>query len=266
MAGQSTPILESSSPEGPFVDTHAHLSGMGPVEADTMVQAAREAGLTRILAVGTTIETGEETIRLAERHADLYVAVGIHPNEVTADDDLTRIAALAGTGKIRAIGETGLDYYRDHTDHALQRASLLDHLELAAAHKLPIVIHNRQADEDVLALLNRFRGRVTGIMHCFSGGRELAERVLDLGFYLSFAGNLTYPSAAALREIAAWAPVDRILVETDTPYLSPVPHRGKRNQPANVVHTLRVLAACRNMEVGPAAAVIAANATALFGW
>ncbi|MGH2345070.1 MAG: TatD family hydrolase [Chloroflexota bacterium] len=266
MAGQSASFLAPIKHKDPFVDTHAHLTGIEAADADTMVQAAREAGVSRILAVGTTISTSEETLAVAERHNEVFAAVGIHPNEVAAGDDLKRIEALAGGTRVRAIGETGLDYYRDRTDRALQRASLLAHLEIAASHGLPIVIHNRQADEDVLELLSRFRGRVTGVLHCFSGDRAAAGRALDLEYYLSFAGNLTYPSAAPLREIAAWAPLDRILVETDTPYLSPVPRRGKPNQPANVVHTTRVLAACRNLEVERLAPAIAANATALFGW
>jgi TatD DNase family protein len=266
MAGQCSSIVEPSDPAAPVVDTHAHLTGSGSVRADEMVEAARRAGLVRLMAVGSTVESSKEAVQLADRHPDVFAATGIHPNEVTAHDDFSAIERLAGESRTRAIGETGLDYYRDHTDHGLQRASLLAHLELAAQRRLPIVIHNRQADEDVLTLLQQFRGRVIGIMHCFSGGLDLAKRVIDLGFYVSFAGNLTYPSAVHIREVAAWAPLDMILVETDTPYLSPVPLRGKPNQPANVVHTLWALAECRRMERGVLASAIAANAATLFRW
>ena len=266
MGGQGASILDRKGFDGPVVDTHAHLTGAGPEHADALIAEARQNGLVRVLAVGTTVQSSREAIRLADRHDEVFAASGIHPNEVTAQDGIEAIDSLAGGSRVRAIGETGLDYYRDRTDRALQRASLLAHLEVAAKRRLPIVIHNRLADEDVVELLNRFRGRVTGIMHCFSGGHGLAERVLDLGYYLSFAGNLTYPSATAIREIAAWIPLDRLLVETDTPYLSPVPCRGKPNQPANVVHTIQALAACRNTEAGPLAAAIAANAAMLLAW
>jgi TatD DNase family protein len=266
MAGQRSSILEPSGSNGPIVDTHAHLTGSGSERADEMVETARRSGLVRVLAVGSTVTSSEEAVRLADRHADVFAATGIHPNEVTNHDDLAAIERLAGESRTRAIGETGLDYYRDSTDRGLQRASLLAHLELAAKRRLPIVIHNRQADEDLLTLLDQFRGRVTGIMHCFSGGLDLARRVLDLGYHLSFAGNLTYPSATEIRDVAAWAPLDMILVETDTPYLSPVPLRGKPNQPANVVHTLRVLAGCRGIEQGVLASAIAVNAATLLRW
>ncbi len=266
MARQGSSIVERSDLGGAVVDTHAHLTGFGPERADEMVEAARRSGLVRMLAVGSTVTSSEDAIGLATRHPEVFAATGIHPNEVTDDDDFAAIERLAGDSRTRAIGETGLDYYREHTDHALQRTSLLAHLEIAAKRRLPIVIHNRSADDDTLNLLDQFRGRVTGIMHCFSGGTDLARRVLDLGYYLSFAGNLTYPRASQLREVAAWAPLDRLLVETDTPYLSPVPLRGKPNQPANVVYTLRALAECRGMAPDALASVIAANATRLLGW
>jgi TatD DNase family protein len=165
-----------------------------------------------------------------------------------------------------AIGETGLDYYRDHTSPEAQRASLRGHLAIAAELDLPISLHNRQADADLLAILREYRGRVRGVMHCFSGDAELAEAALDLGFHISFAGNLTYPSAGSLREVARKLPVNCLLVETDAPFLSPIPHRGKRNEPANVEYTLRTLAACREEDVAVLATHIAANAQTLFDW
>jgi len=266
MAGQCSSIVAGSDLVGVIVDTHAHLTGTGPKRADEMVETARRSGVVRVLAVGSTVESSEDSICLANRHREIFAATGIHPNEVTVHDDIEAIDRMAGASRTRAIGETGLDYYREHTDHQLQRASLLAHLEIAAKRGLPIVIHNRSADEDVLSLLGQFRGSVTGIMHCFSGGLDLARRVLDLGYFLSFAGNLTYPSASHIREVAAWAPLDMVLVETDTPYLSPVPVRGKPNQPANVVHTLLALAECRQMEPGLLASAVGANAAKLLRW
>jgi TatD DNase family protein len=139
-------------------------------------------------------------------------------------------------------------------------------MHLAAERGLPIVLHNRNADDDILAIAKRFSGAVTGVMHCFSGSYETAARFLDMGYYISFAGNITYPSAAPLRDVASRVPTDRILAETDSPYLAPVPYRGKQNEPANVVLTSGVLASCRNVAIGVIAAQIASNAARLFGW
>src|SRR5579864_2968174 len=250
-------------PGFPLVDTHAHLTGYAAADPETLIAAARAAGLVRVLAVGTTVRTSTEAVEQATRFPEVFAGVGIHPNDISQGDDWTALRALASHPRVRAIGETGLDYYRDRTDRARQRASLLAHLKLAAERDLPIVIHNRAADADVLELLTRFRGQVRGVLHCFSGDRAFAEQVLELGYYLSFAGNLTYPSAGPLREAAATLPLDRVLVETDTPYLSPVPHRRAPNQPAYVAHTLLALAACTKQTPAELAPRIAANAATL---
>jgi len=250
----------------PLVDTHAHLTGYSSADPESLIGAARAAGLIRVLAVGTTVKTSTDAVEQSTRYPEVYAAVGIHPNDLTPQDDWAALRKLTVHPRVRAVGETGLDYYRDRTDRAVQRASLLAHLELAAEHDLPIVIHNRAADADVLDLLTRFRGRVRGVLHCFSGDLSFAGQVLDLGYFLSFAGNLTYPSATPLREVAASVPLDRVLVETDTPYLSPTPHRGAPNQPAHVVHTLHALAVCTKQEPNELARRVAANAATLFGW
>lgn len=250
----------------PLVDTHAHLTGYAAVSPDALLHEAREAGMVRLLAVGTTQATSTAAVACAASFPEVFAAVGIHPNEITPADDLAAIARLAEGPRVRAIGETGLDYYRDRTDPARQRSSLRAHLELAAARDLPIVIHCRAAEADLAALLAEYSGRVRGVMHCFSGDLSFAERMLDLGYFLSFAGNLTYPSAATLREVASWAPPDRLLLETDSPYLAPIPHRGKPNRPALVVHTLHALAACRGQEPAAMGRQVLANAASLFGW
>lgn len=250
----------------PLVDTHAHLTGYATADPDAYISAARAVGVIRVLAVGTTLTTSAETLKEAARFPEVFAGVGIHPNNLDTADDWPALRDLALNPWVRAIGETGLDYYRDRTSPASQRTSLLDHFQLAAERDLPIVIHNRAADADILEILTQFRGQVRGVLHCFSGNLSFAEQALELGYYLSFAGNLTYPSAGPLRETASAIPLDRVLVETDTPYLSPVPHRGSPNQPAYVVHTLRVLAACMKREPAELAQRVVANAATLFGW
>lgn len=250
----------------PLVDTHAHLTGYAAADPDLLIEAARAAGVIRVLAVGTTVTTSTETLKEATRFPEVFAGVGIHPNDLDPLDDWPALRDLALNPLVRAIGETGLDYYRDRTSRTSQRASLLAHFQLAAERDLPIVIHNRAADADILDILTQFRGQVRGVLHCFSGSLAFAEQALELGYYLSFAGNLTYPSAEPLRETASAIPLDHVLVETDTPYLSPVPHRGTPNQPAYVVHTLRVLAACMKREPAELAQRIVANAATLFGW
>ncbi|HEY8284105.1 MAG TPA: TatD family hydrolase [Chloroflexota bacterium] len=266
MVESAEPDPVRALPTCPLVDTHAHLTGYPAADPESLIEAARAAGLVRILAVGTTVTTSAEAVAQATRFPEVFAGVGIHPNDLGPADDWPALRELALHPRVRAIGETGLDHYRDRTDRSLQRTSLLAHLDLAAERDLPIVIHNRAADADVLEILTRFRGRVRGVLHCFSGELAFAEQALGLGYYLSFAGNLTYPSAGPLREVAARIPLDRMLVETDTPYLSPVPHRGTPNQPAYVVHTLRVLAACTKREPTELAQHIAVNAATLFGW
>jgi TatD DNase family protein len=250
----------------PLVDTHAHLTWPSFTDVAEVVNRARAAGVGRILSAATDARSARAALDLASMYPEVFVAVGIHPNDVAEDEEMAPIADLAAQPRVVAIGETGLDYYRDSTDPALQRRSFAAHLELAAGRDLPIVVHNRQADDDVLAALRPWSGRIRGVLHCFSGDIDLAERALDLGFCLSFAGNLTYPSASALRMVAAWAPEERLLVETDAPFLAPVPVRGRRNEPAHVTHTLEALARARDCSPETLARQIVANAQTLFGW
>ena len=250
----------------PLADTHAHLTWPSFTDVPEVLLRARAAGVTRILTAATDLASSVQAIELAGRYPEVYAAVGIHPSDVREDDDPDAIAALAGEPRVVAIGETGLDYYREHTDPSLQRRSLDWHLSLAARAGLPVILHNREADNDLLASLTVYAGRVRGVLHCFGGDRALATRALDLGYYLSFAGNLTYPSASAIRDVAGWAPAERILSETDAPFLSPVPLRGKRNEPAHVAHTVSAIAAARGLAVEATAAMLMANAECLFGW
>jgi TatD DNase family protein len=249
-----------------FLDTHAHFMVSASDETAAVIARARQAGLTRILAPAIDLANAEAVLQVASQYDEVYAAVGIHPNSVSQNDDFDRLSALAMSGRVKAIGETGLDYYRKHTQPELQQSHLTRHMHLAAERGLPIVLHNRDADDDILAIAKRFSGAVTGVMHCFSGSYETAARFLDMGYYISFAGNITYPSAAPLRDVASRVPTDRILAETDSPYLAPVPYRGKQNEPANVVLTTGVLASCRNVAIGVIAAQIASNAACLFDW
>jgi TatD DNase family protein len=208
----------------------------------------------------------ESVLSAASRFSVVYAAVGIHPNDARAVDDFSALQTLAQDVKVKAIGETGLDYYRTYTTPELQRTHLERHFLIAADRGLPIILHNRDADEDLYAIARAYSPQVRGVLHCFSGSMETAQRFLDLGYYISFAGNVTYSSAGALRKVAMQVPADRILAETDSPYLTPVPRRGRRNEPANVLFIYKVLAEYRDVPEAALVATIAANAQRLFGW
>jgi TatD DNase family protein len=242
------------------IDTHAHLD---PAEADAVLERARAAGVDRVVAVATTVSEAPTMLELAERHEGLYACLGVHPHEAGGPERerLPELRSFLGHERAIAVGETGLDYFRDYAPRDAQRALFARELELAAELGKPVVIHTRAADDDTLAALNAFEGTV--ILHCFSSP-SLLEPALEHRWYVSFAGNATYPKAPELREAAARVPRDRILAETDSPYLAPQPVRGRRNEPANVVHTVAALAAARGEEADELAAQIDANATTAF--
>jgi TatD DNase family protein len=241
------------------IDTHAHLDALED-SADEVVERARKAGVTRIISVGTHEPSWRDTLAIADRHEGVYAALGIHPHEA-ADGDLGALRAALTNPKAVAVGETGLDYYRDHAPRDVQRRVFDAQLELAAELKKPVVIHTRSADEDTVAALAGFDGTV--VLHCFSSEALLAP-ALEHGWYVSFAGNVTYKNAHNLRAAAFAVPPDRLLAETDSPYLAPVPRRGRPNEPANVVHTVAVLAQARNEDVQELSARIDDNATRAF--
>lgn len=243
-----------------MIDTHAHLD---PDEASEVLARAREAGVERVIAVATTLAGAHEALALAESHDGVYACLGIHPHNATDPDAgrLDELAALLAHPRAVAVGETGLDYFRDYAPHPAQRRLFERQLELAGEHDKPVVIHNRAADNDTLDVLAGFDGTV--VLHCFSSPALLGP-TLERGWYVSFAGNVTYPNAGDLRESARAVPADRLLAETDSPYLSPQPVRGRRNEPAHVVHTLAALAEARGEDTTELAARIDANATAAF--
>jgi TatD DNase family protein len=242
------------------IDTHAHLDASAE-PADVLVQRAREAGVTRIVTVGTNESSWREATAIAERHDGVVLALGIHPHEA-ADGEVGALREALAHPKAVAVGETGLDYYRDYAPRDAQRRVFDAQLELAAELDKPVIIHTRAADEDTLAGLDGFAGTV--VLHCFSS-LPLLEPALERGWYVSFAGNVTYKNAHDLRSAAYAVPSERLLAETDSPYLTPVPLRGRPNEPANVVHTVAALAKARNADAADHAAQIDANASRCFG-
>jgi TatD DNase family protein len=238
-----------------LVDSHCHLDDKQfDPDRDEVIARALDAGVDRMMSIGSGNGPPdlEAALRLARRHAFIYATIGVHPHDAAkaTPETFTALEALAtdttiGT-KVLAIGEIGLDYHYDFSPRDVQRSVFIAQLKLAARAGKPIVIHTREAWDDTLELLRQhWSGR--GIVHCFSGGAAEAQQALDLGFYLSFGGVLTFPKADALREAARLAPEDRLLIETDAPYLAPVPKRGKRNEPAFVVETARRLAEVRGV-------------------
>jgi TatD DNase family protein len=235
-----------------LVDSHCHLDSADfETDREGAIARAAEAGVEKMLVIGTGDGPPdlEAAIRLADRHAAIYATVGVHPHDAAkaTSDDLARLEELLRHPKVIAMGEMGLDYHYDHSPRDTQQVIFIEQMQIAARARKPIVIHTREAWDDTLALIEEHwspHGR-PGILHCFSGGPAEARRALDLGFYLSFGGIVTFPKAADLQAVARDVPRDRILIETDAPFLAPVPKRGKRNEPAFIVHTAQKLAELR---------------------
>jgi len=244
------------------IDTHAHLDVCAD-RPSAVVARARAAGVGRVLTVGTTLESCRAALAIAEREDGVFAILGVHPHEAASADAsrLRELAALFASDSAVAVGETGLDYFRDRAPRGAQRRLFQRQLELAAELEKPVVVHTRAADEDTAAVLAGFDGTV--VLHCFSSP-ALLEPALERGWYVSFAGNVTFPTAPELREAAARVPADRILAETDAPYLAPQPRRGRPNEPAYVTHTLRALADARGEDPVELEARIEANAAAAF--
>jgi TatD DNase family protein len=253
------------------IDTHCHLADAkfrGEVEA--AIERAHQAGVVQMVTVGAigTIENDRLTVEIAERHKNVFAAVGVHPHDAK-DCTAARIAGLrelARSKKIVAIGESGLDFHYMHSPAEAQEVSLRKHLELAAELELPIVIHCRDAETRLVEIVREV-GMPTrgGVIHCFTGDTDAAREFVALGFHISFSGILTFKNSRTIRAAAPIIPDDRVMVETDAPYLAPEPYRGKRNEPAYVVRTLEVLAQLRNREVAAMGAQVIANAARVFG-
>ncbi|HEX7317482.1 MAG TPA: TatD family hydrolase [Pyrinomonadaceae bacterium] len=256
-----------------FVDSHAHIDGEKfEADRDAVVARAREAGVRAILNVGTGDPHGgnfERAVAVAEKYEGVYAAVGVHPHDAKLYNEAAERLMLEFVRgrRVVAIGEIGLDYHYDNSPREVQREVFARQLRLARAEGLPVIIHSRDADEETLEILRaEYAGTARGgVMHCFGGGPALAEGALALGFYISFAGNVTFKKAEALREVALTVPLDRLLVETDCPYLAPVPLRGRRNEPAYVVETARFLAELRGVGHKEMGRITSENFTRLFG-
>jgi len=244
------------------IDTHAHLTALDDAEA--AIERANEAGVTRILTVGTNVGDCRRAISLAERHEGVFAILGIHPHEAASIDEgaVREVCRMQNHPKAVAVGEIGVDWFRNYAPRDDQLRLFDAQLSMAADIGKPVVIHTRAADEDTLAVLAGFEGTV--VLHCFSSPHMLPT-ALERGWYVSFAGNATYPKAVDLRLAATQVPAERILAETDSPYLAPQPVRGKRNEPANVVHTLASLAQARSEEPAELERRIEENASACFG-
>jgi TatD DNase family protein len=245
-----------------LIDTHCHLDACEPPDAE-LVERARGAGVSRLATVGTDDASIERALAAARSHEEVFAIVGRHPHETAGfgTADLAAIERAAADPRARAIGETGLDYYRDYAPHELQRQLFQAHLAIAEELRKAVVIHCRDADADVARALGDFGGTV--VLHCFSSSGLLGP-ALERGYYVSFAGNVTYPNAERLRDAARAVPQERILAETDSPYLAPQPRRGRPNEPANVVHTVAALADARGEAPDELAAQIDENASRAF--
>ncbi len=241
-----------------MIDTHAHLDGD---DGAVLVARAREAGVTRIVAIGSGLDAARRTLALAEREEGVFAALGLHPHQAADGESLDELRDLLSNERVVAVGEIGLDFFRDYAPHDAQRRLLEEQLQLASDLRKPVVIHSRAADDETVEALGGFVGGV--VLHCFSSPALLPVAV-EQGWYVSFAGNVTFPKAEELREAAAELPDQWILAETDTPYLAPQPVRGRPNEPANVMHTLAALAEVRGVEPAALEALIDANATAAF--
>ena len=248
-----------------LIDSHCHLDeARFYTDRDAVIARALAAGVTRMVTIGASggMQANHDAIALAARHAGIFATVGIHPHEASmvSPGVIDELARLARGPKVVAIGETGLDYYYDHSPRPVQREVFRQFIQLARMLRLPIVVHLRDAYEDALTILREENAAETGgVMHCFSGDRTQAKSVLDLGFDISFSGVVTFKNADELRAVARMVPADRFLVETDAPFLAPLPYRGKRNEPAYVLHTAAAVAEARGQTLEEIAAVTRAN-------
>ena len=252
-----------------FVDSHCHLNYQGLVEDQPAVlERARAAGVELMLNISTRIAEWDAVIGTAEREADVMASVGIHPHEADKhpDVDTAALVARAAHAKVVGIGETGLDYYYDHSDREHQRRSFRAHIAASRETQLPLIVHTREAEDDTYAILaeEMGKGAFPALIHCFTGSRPFAEQVLELGLSILISGIVTFKNARELQEAAKAIPLDRLLIETDSPFLAPVPHRGRTCEPAFVADTARFLADLRGEPVATLAAATGANFRALF--
>lgn len=261
---------KSLASEGVFLtDTHAHLHFPGLVnDMDTHIANARNLGVKRFVTVGTNKSDSRKAVAISEKYENVYATVGVHPHDAGEFNlrDLSEFTDMLGSDNVIAIGEIGLDYFRNHSPAEKQKEVYAVFLDMALSEKMPVVIHNRDATEDLIEVAESVIGNnsVSGIIHCFNGDKKLMKWSLDKGFYISFAGNTTYKKASELREALKYIPIDRLFAETDCPYLSPMPFRGRENVPANVIFTAYTLSRCKNVTYGNLLETLESNFSKLF--
>jgi TatD DNase family protein len=246
-----------------FVDTHAHLQWASfDNDRTNVLERAKEKRVTRIVNIGFDIAGCLKGVKLAENHKGLYATVGIHPHSANTlnKEIVDKLRELATNPKVVAIGEIGLDYYRNLSPKEVQRQAFETQLALAQELELPVVIHDREAHDDILQALSRFKGKVKGVMHCFSGNKEMAQQCIDLGFKISFNGTITYPKNHELREIVKWVDLKSVLLETDCPFLAPQEVRGKRNEPSFLPMIAHEIANLKRVSLDELAEVTTRNA------
>jgi TatD DNase family protein len=239
-----------------FIDSHAHLDSSDfDTDRPAVIERARAAGVARVLAIGSGAGPGtlDCAIKLAEAFEGLDASIGIHPHEaaLATEDDFRALAALANHSAVIAWGEIGLDFHYNHSPRDVQRSVFARQLRMASERRLPVIIHTRDAEEETLKVLQENWGEpgIGGILHCYSGSLELAQAGLEMGFWVSFSGMLTFPNAHNVREVAQKVPMERLLIETDAPFLAPVPHRGRRNEPSFVVETAKAMAQLKGTSI-----------------
>ena len=252
-----------------LVDSHCHLDFPDfAEEVERVVGRAQTAGVGLMLSIGTRLDRFEGVLAMAERFPSVYCTVGVHPNEADSAPDVhvDQLLELAKHPKVIGFGETGLDFYYERSDRDRQKKAFRVHMEAARQAQLPVIIHTRDADHDMAQILTEEmeKGAFPALIHCFSSGQQLADLAVKFGFYVSISGIVTFKNADPLRQVVSTIPIDRLLVETDSPYLAPIPFRGKRNEPAHVVHTARKLAELKQVEEGALAQATTDNFRRLF--
>ena len=252
-----------------LIDSHCHLDMKDfDKDRDNVIGRARKEGIVHMISIGIDVKSSESALGLARQYSFISATVGCHPHDADAcgAEDLKILSHMAGEPEVVAWGEIGLDYYRNYSNRENQRNIFKRQLELAQAAKLPVIIHDREAHEEVYTTLKKMgKGERKGVIHCFSGDKDLAEAFIALGYYISIPGTVTYKKAIQIKEVAVSIPLDRMLVETDAPFLAPVPRRGKRNEPSLVNHTAREIAKLRDVPFETVARQTTRNAIGLFG-
>jgi len=252
-----------------LVDSHCHLNFPDfKDDFDAVIDRARQNGVGVLQTICTEMAEFDEVYSIAERHEGIYCSVGVHPNDSGATQIVLaeELIEKAGRSKVIGIGETGLDYHYERSDRETQKQSFLEHIKAGRATGLPVIVHTRDADEDTVEMLKQEMGKgaFKGLIHCFTSSKYLADEVIKLGFYISVSGIISFKNAGAIRDALAGVPIERLLVETDAPYLAPMPHRGKRNEPAFVMHTNKVLADIKGISEEECARITTDNFFRLF--